>query len=86
MNFRNRPGANFTRLRASILQEAGLLTVSISLVNHLETKESAWGQETTDSFEDASLMIAAVAEQFSISQPSISIRIAMENFKDGTFH
>jgi hypothetical protein len=34
----------------------------------------------------ASLMIGALAEQFSIPQKRISIRIDMENLRDGTLH
>jgi len=83
-----RPGIKraFTRLRARISQENGAFTVRMQLYNHLKTNEFAGGEETADSIEEASSMIAGIAEQFYIRQPSIFIDIVMENYRDGTRH
>jgi hypothetical protein len=76
----------FTRLAARIREEDGAFTVTVRLQNHRKKSEAAWGQEIAPSIEMASLMIGALAEQFSIPQKRISIRIDMENFRDGTLH
>jgi hypothetical protein len=77
---------NFTRLQARILQENGAFTVRMQLYNHLKTGEFAGGEETADSIETASSMIAGLAKQFDIPQPGISINIVMANYRDGTRH
>ena len=77
---------NFTRLHARITQENGAFTVSVQLLNHLRQRERAWGEEVAPSIDMASGMIDAIAEEFGIDQNCISVRIVMENFKDGTFH
>jgi hypothetical protein len=76
----------FTRLAARIREEDGAFTVTVRLQNHRKKSEAAWGQEIAPTIEMASLMIGALAEQFSIPQKRISIRIDMENFRDGTLH
>ena len=81
------PGVmTFTRLYAKISQEDGGFTVSVRLQNHLEKRETAWGEELAPSIEVASSMIDAVAAQFSIPQEHISIAIRMETYRDGTQH
>lgn len=80
------PSHTYTRLYARILEEEGAFIVSIRMLNHLKLEEKAWGEETAASFDIASGMIAAVARQFCISQDCISIKISMENFKDGILH
>lgn len=77
---------NFTRLQARILQENGAFTVRMQLYNHLKTGDFAGGEETADSIETASSMIAGIAKQYDIPQPAISINIVMENYRDGTRH
>ena len=77
---------SFTRLQARILQEDGAFTVRVQLYNHLRTREFAGGEEKADTIESASSMIAGLAKQFNISQPSIAINIIMENYRDGTRH
>ena len=76
----------FTRLYARITQENGGFTVSVQMFNHLEQDDKAWGREPAASIEIASGMIGQLAAQFSIPQNAISIKIVMENFKDGTRH
>jgi hypothetical protein len=76
----------FTRLLARILQEHGAFTVRMKLYNHLKADEFAGGEEIADSIETASAMIGGIANEFNIPQPSISIDIIMENFRDGIRH
>jgi hypothetical protein len=52
---------------------------------HNRLKE-AWGIETASSIEVASTMIGQLAQRFSIAQNCISIKIVMDNFKEGTLH
>ena len=80
------PKHSFTRLQARILHENGAFTVRLQLYNHLKTGEFAGGEETADTIETASSMIAGLAKQFDIPQPGISINIIMENYRDGTRH
>jgi hypothetical protein len=88
MKFNNQPArmGPFTRLAARICEEDGAFTVTVRLQNHRKKSEAAWGQEIASTIEMASLMIGALAEQFSIPQKRISIRIDMQNFRDGTLH
>jgi hypothetical protein len=80
------PGRTFTRLHARITEENGTFTVTVRLVNHRKTHEGAWGEEIATSIDMASAMIDSIAKQFRISQKSISVKIVMDTFKDGTFH
>ena len=76
----------FTRLDARILQEENVFTVTVRLFDHRKQGEGAWGEEITTSIDSASRIIDAIAQKYSISQSHISIRILMDNYKDGTFH
>ena len=76
----------YTRLHAQITQEAGAFTVNVQLLNHQKQEERAWGEENAPSIEIASGMIDSIVEHFGIKQKCISVRIVMDNFKDGTFH
>ena len=78
--------STFTRLYAKICEEDGVFTVSVRLHNHRKKSEAVWGQEIAPTIEMASVMIGALAKQFSIPQKHISIDIGMENFRDGTLH
>ena len=87
MNFRNSsPLPTFTRLHARIVEEDGAYTVDIRMLNHSNENDRAWGQEIAVSIDMASAMIESIAKQYSISQNRISIKIVMNNFKDGTLH
>jgi hypothetical protein len=76
----------FTELEARIREEDGAFTVTVRLQNHRKKSEAAWGQEIAPTIEMASLMIEALAEQFSIPKKRISIHVDMENFREGTLH
>jgi hypothetical protein len=79
------PGS-FTRLHAHIVEEEGAFTVRVRMLNHLNQGQSCWGEEIAQTFDEASLMIASLASNFSIPQNCVSIKIVMLRFKDGTIH
>ena len=83
---RNPQDFTFTRLHAHITEEDGAFTLNIRMLNHLKPDERAWGQEIVATIDLASSMIGSVAKEFGIEQNSISIKIVMSNFKDGTLH
>jgi len=83
---RTPPNSKFTRLNAHIVEEDGAFTVRVRMLNHLDQQESAWGEEIAATFDMASVMIGSLAEQFSIPQQFISIKIVMRRFSDGTIH
>jgi len=82
----NLPPGSFTRLHAHIVEEDSAFTVRIRMLNHLDLKQSCWGEEIAATFDEASLMIGSLASNFSIPQNCISIKIVMLRFKDGTIH
>jgi hypothetical protein len=84
--YNNRLRPCFTRLHANIVEEDGAFTVSVRIFNHLKTKEAAWGQEIAATFDMASLMVGSLADQFSIPQNCISIKIVTWRHRDGTIH
>jgi hypothetical protein len=87
MNLSNRDSkCTFTRLHAYIVEEDGAFTVRVRMLNHLQTGESVWGEEIAETFDVASVMIEALASEFSIPQNCISLKIVMSRFKDGTMH
>jgi hypothetical protein len=79
-------GFGFTRLHAHIVEEDGAFTVRVRMLNHLKQGQSYWGEEIAATFEMANLMIGSLANQFSIPQDCISIKLVMRRFKDGTLH
>jgi hypothetical protein len=83
---RNASGFQFTRLYAHIVEEDGAFTVRIRVHDHLNREHRAWGEEIAATIDMASLMIGSIADQFSIPQQAISIKIVMGRHKDGTFH
>ena len=82
----NKLGTGFTRLNANIVEEDGAFTVSVRIFNHLQTKECVWGQEIAATFDMASLMVGSLANQFSIPENCVSIKIVMHRYRDGTVH
>ena len=76
----------FTRLDARIIQEESVFTVAVRLFDHRKQGEGAWGEEIATSIDSASRMIDAIAQQYTISQKHISVRIVMDSLTDGTFH
>jgi len=87
VNFLNNlPPRVFTGLQARITQEEVGFRISIQMQNSLNPNDTVWGVETASSIEVASGMIAQLAQQFSIPEKSIFINIAMNNFRENTFH
>jgi hypothetical protein len=74
-NNKSRP--DFTRPNAKFVEEDGAFTSSVRIFNHLKQEEAAWGQETAATFDMASLMVGSLANQFSIPESGISIKIVM---------
>jgi hypothetical protein len=52
----------------------------------VKPEHAAWGEEITDSFERASMLIAGLAAEHSIAQDMIEIEIRMDTLTDGTRH
>jgi hypothetical protein len=77
---------NITRLHAQIVEEDGAFTVHVRMLNHLKTEEKAFGEEIAATFEMASTMVSLLAEEFSIPQDCISMKIVMRNYREGVFH
>ena len=78
--------SRFTHLFVCISEEADGYTVQARLYDPRRPKHVAWGEETADSFEAASGLIASLAAEFSIPQTQIKIEIRMDVIKNGTLH
>ena len=79
-------GSRYTHLSASISEGEDGYTVQVRLYNPAKPENAAWGEEIADSLETASMLIAALAAEFSIPHARIKIEIRMHNMKDGTQH
>ena len=79
-------GSRFTDLFASISEEDGGYTVQIRLYDRTEPDSAAWGEEIADSVETASMLVGAVAAEFSIPEARVEIEIRMNNLSSGTRH
>ncbi len=79
-------GSRYTHLFASISEEDDGYTVQIRLYNQARPANAAWGEEITDSLETASMLVAALAEEFSIPQACIKIEKRMHDLAAGTHH
>jgi hypothetical protein len=76
----------YTDLFASISEEEGSFTLQFRLYNMAKAENAAWGEEVTDCFEKACMLIATLAAEFSIPQENIDIELRMNNSRDGTRH
>jgi hypothetical protein len=79
-------GVRYTHLFACISEEDDGYVVQVRLYNKVKPAHAAWGEEITDSFETASVLIAGLAAEHSIAQDMIEIEIRMETLTDGTRH
>ena len=77
---------HYTDLFASIAEEDGGYTVHVRLYDKASPQNAAWGEETADSLEAASMLVDAIAAEFSIQQANIKIEIRMHNMRSGTRH
>jgi hypothetical protein len=82
----NENESHYTHLFACINEEDDGYAVQIRLYNKARPEHVAWGEETTDTVETASMIVAALAAEFSILQPCIKIEIRMNNMTNGTRH
>jgi len=79
-------GSHFTDLFASIREEDDGYTVQVRLYDPTKPENAAWGEEVADSVETASMLVEALATEFSIPQARIKIEIRMNKMTDGTRH
>ena len=79
-------GSRFTDLFASISEEDDSYTVQVRLYDRTKPDNAAWGEEIADSVETASMLVGALAAEFSIPQARIEIEIRMNNMTSGTRH
>jgi hypothetical protein len=78
--------SRYTNLFARISEEEDGYMVEITLFNETKLGNSAWGEETVDSFETASELVSALAGEFSIGEAGIEIELRMHDHKHGTRH
>ena len=78
--------SHYTDLFASISEEDEGYTVQVRLYDQTKPENAAWGEEVTDSVESASMLVGALAAEFSIPQARIKIEIRMNNMRHGTRH
>jgi hypothetical protein len=78
--------SGYTHLFACISEEDGGYTVQVRLYNNGKPGKAAWGEEIADCFETASMLVAALADEFSIATEHIEIEIRMHKLTDGTRH
>ena len=76
----------FTNLAVRITQEDDGFTVQVRLYSQVSPENTAWGEEPADSLEAASMMVEALATEFSIVTSQIKIDILMQDPRAGTRH
>ena len=79
-------GPRYTHLFACISEEDDSYVVQVRLYSEVKPERAAWGEEITDSFERASMLIAGLAAEHSIAQDMIEIEIRLDTLTDGTRH
>ena len=78
--------SRYTHLFARISEDEDGYTILVRLYNKVKPRNAAWGEEIADSFETASMLVAALAAEFSIPETCIKLEICMHNVKAGTQH
>jgi hypothetical protein len=76
----------YTHLFACVSEEESGFTVEVKLYNDGRPEHTAWGEEMVDSFETASILVAALAAEFSIATECVEIDIRMQRSTDATRH
>jgi hypothetical protein len=79
-------GSHFTDLFASISEEDDGYAVQVRLYDQARPANAARAEEIADSVETASILVEALAAEFSIPQARIKIEIRMNNMTNGTRH
>jgi hypothetical protein len=83
------PGSDeprYTHLAAWVTEEEDGYIVRVRLHHETKPANAAWGEEISDSLQTASALLHALAEKFSIPQSRVTIRLRLENLRDGTRH
>jgi hypothetical protein len=78
--------ARYTNLFACISEEEDSFTVQVRLFSRGRPDSAAWGEEIADSLETASMLVTAIAAEFSIVQAGIELEIRMLDARSGTRH
>jgi hypothetical protein len=78
--------SRYTHLFARISEDEDGYTVQVRLYNQGNPENSAQGEEVANSLETASMLVAALAAEFSIPEARIKIEIWMQKMTDGTRH
>jgi hypothetical protein len=81
------PGeSRFTNLFVCISEEDDGYALQVRLYHEKEPSKAVWGEEMAESFETASMLIAALVDEFSITTERVKIEIRMQKLADGTRH
>jgi hypothetical protein len=80
--------SHYTHLFACISEEEDNVgfTVQVRLYNNLKRDNTVWGEEIANCFETASMLVAALAAEFSIAPERVELEIRMHKFSDSTRH
>jgi hypothetical protein len=80
--------SHYTHLFACIREEDGNggFILQVRLSHNVKLENAAWGEELTDCFETASMLVSALAAEFSIAPEHIEMEIRMQNLSAGTRH
>lgn len=76
----------YTHLFARISEEEDGYTILVRLHHEVKPRNAAWGEEIADSLETASMLVAALAAEFSIPESRIEIEVQMNDVKSGVLH
>jgi len=83
---RRQKAPRYTHLSARITEEDGGFTLHVRLYDEAQPAMAAWGEEIADSIETVSGLLDALAQEHSIPQERIRIRMQMDNAREGTLH
>jgi hypothetical protein len=75
----------YSYLVACISEADGSYLLQVTLYDS-HRRDAAWGEETADTFEQASAWVGALASEFSIASDCIEIELRMDNLAEGTRH
>ncbi len=78
--------SRYSHLFAWISEEDDGYAVQVRLHDEDKPQSAAWGEELADSLEAASLLVARLADEFSIPQGRIKIEIRTNDMTNGTRH
>lgn len=76
----------FTNLAVRITEENNGFTVQVRLYSRVTPENDAWGEESADTLEAASMMVEALAAEFALLATQIKIELWMRDPRMGTRH